>query len=157
MDLNLLLADSSEAHLKAVVEVGPEGRGPRCTVPSPNECPAVRRAQTLVASSSLEIDACPYLRRGDTDPRSAACVPLSVAGRTIGVLHVTSDEHAPPKDDEIGALESIAVAGFTCSFGVADTTDASGLEELLEAADTALFRAKQAGRNRVVLAHAEVA
>ena len=281
----LLLADSSEAHLKAAVEVRPEGRVARCAVPSPNECPAVRRAQTLVAPSSLELDACPWLRRGGLEPHSAACVPLSVAGRTIGVLHVTADEHAPPKDDEIGALESIAnqsgsrigllwvmekthlqaatdpltgllnrrsvenrahelihrgvpfavamgdldhfkalndrhghdagdralrlfartlqrslraedlvsrfggeefvvvfpersaeqaaaalerlqeelllaltagsVAGFTCSFGVADTSDASGLEELLAAADTALFRAKQDGRNRVVLAHAE--
>ncbi len=36
---------------------------------------------------------------------------------------------------------------LTCSFGVADTT--SGVERLLEQADRALYRAKQAGRNRV--------
>jgi diguanylate cyclase (GGDEF)-like protein len=281
----LLLADSSEAHLKPAVEVDPAGQMRRCVVPSPHECPAVRRAQTLVTGSSSEIDACPYLRRGGHEPHAAACVPVSVAGRTIGVLHVTSAEGAPPEQDEIGVLESIAnqsgsrigllrvmekthlqaatdpltgllnrrsvenqvhdlvrrgvpfavamgdldnfkllndrhghdagdralrlfartmqrslrtddlvsrfggeefvvifperdaeaaaaaldrlreelvleltagtVPGFTCSFGVADTSDATGLEDLLGTADAALFRAKRAGRNRVILAHAD--
>ncbi len=60
------------------------------------------------------------------------------------------------QEELVLALTGGNVAGFTCSFGVADTSDASSLEELLATADAALFRAKQAGRNRVLLAHAEV-
>ena len=45
---------------------------------------------------------------------------------------------------------------ITCSIGVTCTRDGgTGMDQLLEAADAALYRAKQAGRNRVVLAEAE--
>jgi diguanylate cyclase (GGDEF)-like protein len=44
-----------------------------------------------------------------------------------------------------------AVAPFTVSFGVASSDDASTLEELCRVADSALFRAKREGRNRVVI------
>lgn len=280
----LLLADSSEAHLKAVVAVGPDGVAPGCTVGSPHECPAVRRAQTLTFSSSEEIDACPYLRGRPGGACSATCVPVSVGGRSIGVLHTVASDGEPSGQDEVRVLESLAdqsgsrigllrvmakthlqaatdpltgllnrrslenqahdllrrgipfavamadldhfkalndrhghdagdralrlfartlqravrgddlvarfggeefvilfpernaeeagvalervqeellvalaagsVPGFTSSFGVADTTDGVVLEELLEAADRALFAAKHQGRDRVLLARA---
>lgn len=278
----LLLADSSHAHLKRAVGVGPDGATPGCGVTSPDQCPSVRRASTLVVASSTEMDACPQLRSRTGDACSATCVPVSVAGRAIGVLQATAAEHAIASDTELAALESIAdqagvrigllrvmeqthlqaatdpltgllnrrsvenkanelvrrgmpfalamgdldhfkalndrhghdagdralrlfartiqralrtedlvsryggeefvvifpdrsaddaalalarvqeellvavasgsVPGFTVSFGVADSTDATGLGELREAADSALFRAKNAGRNRIVLA-----
>jgi hypothetical protein len=80
LPVELLLADSSEAHLKQAVAVGNEGRGPGCPVPSPRECPAVRRAQTLRFASNEHIDACPYLEGREQPLLSAVCVPVSVVG-----------------------------------------------------------------------------
>jgi diguanylate cyclase (GGDEF)-like protein len=44
------------------------------------------------------------------------------------------------------------VPAFTASFGLADSTLASDFEGIAQLADTALYRAKQAGRNRLVIA-----
>jgi diguanylate cyclase (GGDEF)-like protein len=44
---------------------------------------------------------------------------------------------------------------FTVSFGVADSSAGATLEELLRAADRALLRAKELGRDRIVVAGAE--
>jgi diguanylate cyclase (GGDEF)-like protein len=106
-DAELLLADSSEAHLKralTLIEDGPAA----CGVVSPHDCPAVRRAQTLVFRSSEELDACPHLQGRPAGPLSAACVPLSVGGRSIGVLHTVSEVGSPPSGADLRAIEAIA-------------------------------------------------
>ena len=106
-DAELLLADSSEAHLKralTLIEDGPAA----CGVVSPHDCPAVRRAQTLVFRSSEDLDACPHLQGRPTGPLSATCVPMSVGGRSIGVLHTASEVGDPPVGADLGALEAIA-------------------------------------------------
>ena len=43
--------------------------------------------------------------------------------------------------------------GITASFGVADTSDAESIEDLIEMADRALYEAKQDGRNTVRAHH----
>ena len=113
LDAELLLADSSEAHLKLAVAVGGDNRRARCGVTSPRDCPAVRRAQTLMFPSSEALDACPYLENRDTGPCSAVCVPVSVGGRSIGVLHAATDLACPPTGEDATTLEVVATESGT--------------------------------------------
>jgi diguanylate cyclase (GGDEF)-like protein len=90
----LLVADSSRAHLRRVAATSTaDDRG--CGVSSPNDCPAARHGQTQVFPSSLSLDACPHLKDRPT-ATSAVCVPVSIAGNTVGVLHAT------PRDVAVG-------------------------------------------------------
>jgi diguanylate cyclase (GGDEF)-like protein len=107
----LLLADSSDAHLKRTVEVGPDDRGPGCGVQAPHACPAIRRGQSLVFASSEELDACPFLQDRPYGPCSATCVPVNVAGRSIGVLHAVGPAEQPPGLERIVRLEALASQG----------------------------------------------
>ena len=106
LSAELLLADSSEATLS-----GPRRRtgrlGARLPVTSPGECPAIRRSQTLVFRSAEDIDACPHLADRPEGDFSAACIPVSVAGRSIGVIHATAPDEAP-NDLEVSRLEALA-------------------------------------------------
>lgn len=95
----VLLADSSRAHVfqAAATSAVPEGEA-MCGVKSPSQCPAVRRGYELTFPSSEEFDACPYLRCRSGDACAATCVPLSVMGQHVGVLHVVTarDERLSP-------------------------------------------------------------
>jgi diguanylate cyclase (GGDEF)-like protein len=104
----LLLADSSDAHLKRAVEVGGDDRHARCGVIGPRDCPAIRRAQTLTFASSEHLDACPHLENRPTGPCAAVCVPVSVGGRSIGVLHAASSPLSPPTAADTSVLETVA-------------------------------------------------
>jgi diguanylate cyclase (GGDEF)-like protein len=104
----LLLADSSEAHLKRVAHAAPDGSAPGCPVTTPGGCPAIRQSQTLVFPSGEEIDACPHLAGRPEGDRSASCVPVSVGGRSIGVLHATAAPTEPPTLLEVSRMEALA-------------------------------------------------
>src|SRR5262249_23711639 len=82
------------------------GCGPEhgCPVASPDQCLAARRAQTQVFPDSDALDGCPLLRGRGGDDFSAVCVPVSIMGRTVGVLHATSPHHAPLDKNAIPAL-----------------------------------------------------
>jgi diguanylate cyclase (GGDEF)-like protein len=109
----LLLADSSDAHLKRTVEAGPDDNGPGCGVDTPHACPAVRRGQTLLFASSEELDACPFLQDRPYGPCSATCVPVNVAGRSIGVLHAVGPPEQPLGPEQVARLEALAGQGGT--------------------------------------------
>lgn len=103
----VLLADSSVAHMRRVASAS-EVPAPGCPVEHPFECAAVRRGRTLVFDTSEALDACPRLRREGCGPIGAVCSPLNVMGRTIGALHVVTQENQPPSADVVNLLEVVA-------------------------------------------------
>ena len=72
--------------------------------------------------------------------------PGATAAGGVGVLERVRAELAAA----VGADGS--APPFTCSFGVADSTLGTDLDELTAAADEALYEAKANGRDRVVIA-----
>jgi len=105
--VEMLVADSSRAHLHRVMAANVTAAG-GCPVATPTSCPAAIRGQSQRFESSSAIDACPYLRNRDEAPISALCVPVTITGRPMGVLHVTSEAGRPPGPDRAAALEVIA-------------------------------------------------
>ena len=107
--VELLLADNSHAHLERMVTASPDGESiAGCTVDSPDQCEAARRAQTQVFRDSEELDACPMLRGRPQGRSSAVCVPVSIMGRTVGVVHTTGVVDEPLADPRVQALQTLA-------------------------------------------------
>ncbi|NVD07886.1 GGDEF domain-containing protein [Vibrio sp. JPW-9-11-11] len=70
---------------------------------------------------------------------------------------VIRDQQKRPKNDKQGsktrgAKKDCDSVTITISIGVADSSESNKVSEVLKSADSALYRAKQAGRNRVCLA-----
>ena len=107
LSVELLVADSGQTHLHQVVTSGMEP-GTGCSVASPGECPATIHGQTLAFESSEALDACPYLKKCVAGPRSALCVPVSIAGQPIGVMHSAAKDLELPSARSLLALELIA-------------------------------------------------
>ncbi len=103
----VLIADSSYAHFRQVVSTDADGL-PACAVSSPGECPAASSGQTRVFPSSERLDACPYLASRDGGPRSAVCVPISIAGTNSGMIHTTAPDQAPLPPEKVIELELVA-------------------------------------------------
>ena len=104
----LLLADSSEAHLR-VAAVHPQEGGPRCSVETPFQCPAVRSGRAATFPSSTALDACPRLAARGT-ACSAHCVPMTFMGRALGVLHRTGPLGVVPSAEESDQIEVLSGA-----------------------------------------------
>lgn len=107
----LLLADNSHAHLTRMAHSASGASG--CDVDSPDHCPAARRAQVQRFTNSQDLDACPKLRGRRDGALSAVCVPVSIMGRTVGIIHATG----PPGDQvgedtvqDLGTLSKLAGA-----------------------------------------------
>ncbi|MGQ0805348.1 MAG: diguanylate cyclase [Actinomycetota bacterium] len=103
----LLLADNSHAHLVRVAVSG-ASEPPGCPVDSPHECVAARRGQTMVFPDSGDLDACPKLRNRAAGADSAVCVPVSIMGRSVGVLHVTNPDDGDVPDAAVEELQVLA-------------------------------------------------
>jgi diguanylate cyclase (GGDEF)-like protein len=103
----LLLADSSRAHLRRVA-VSSAGGGPGCGVETPWSCPAVRRSRTLLFEDSRDLDACPRLKDRPDGPCSALCVPVTVLGTPMGVVHTTAAVGAGPTGHDRRGIEALA-------------------------------------------------
>lgn len=92
----LLLADSSHAHFRQVFSTDAHADA-ACRVAAPEECPATMSGQTQFFENSSHLETCPYLR-GRDDAVWATCVPISIAGRTTGVIHMQRPVELPPGD-----------------------------------------------------------
>ena len=106
----LLLADSSRAHMQ-VAGATPAtacGGACHCDVATPSGCPAVRSGHAVHYDDSRLLDACPQLRGRSDEPISALCVPLSVAGSTVGVMHLVRPVGDDFDDRETTALTTLA-------------------------------------------------
>jgi diguanylate cyclase (GGDEF)-like protein len=106
--VELLLADNSHAHLFRMASVEPDGGAPGCSVDSPDRCPAARRAQVQNFADSHALDACPKLRHRVPEPISALCVPVSIMGRTVGVIHATGRAGEVTSDEQIQDVATLA-------------------------------------------------
>ena len=107
--VEFLLADNSHAHLERMVVASPDGESiPGCPVDSPDQCEAARRAQTQVFPDSEDLDACPLLRGRPQGRCSSVCVPVSIMGRTVGVVHTTGEVGQPLGEQRVQALQTLA-------------------------------------------------
>lgn len=109
--VEVLLADSSQAHLVTVVTTGPDGAPSGCGVATPKGCPAVRNGHALRFHDSDQLDACPNLhgRAAAGETRTGAlCVPVSIMGSSVGVLHAVHALDAPLGSAEEDGLEIVA-------------------------------------------------
>ncbi len=126
----LLMADSSHAHLRVVAD-NPSGSGPGCSVSTPAGCPAVRRGHPLQFASSDDIDACPRLRDRGESAVSAVCVPIALLGRAAGVLHVTGPAGSPPDPATVERLRLLG-GGVGSRLGMVRTLNDSALAASLD-------------------------
>jgi len=134
--IELLVADSSRAHFHQVAMIESDDAELGCRVSAPAECSAASRGQTQVFASSRALDACSYLLERTGGECSAVCVPVSIAGKSVGVVHATRPLHQPFDRDVIAAAELIArkagerigmLRAFTRSETQARTDQLSGL------------------------------
>ena len=103
----LLLSERGTSRLTSVA-ASTEAGGPGCPVDVISGCVALRRGQVSVFDSSETINACPKLRGRPYGNCSAVCVPVTVAGRQLGVLHVTGDDGAPPGPEVVEQLVGLS-------------------------------------------------
>jgi diguanylate cyclase (GGDEF)-like protein len=106
--VEMLLADNSHAHLKRLVVVSDSGAAPGCGVDSPNDCPAARRSQALQFPDSDAVNACPRLNGRTDDGCSALCLPVSVMGRTVGVIHTIGPRKSTVDEAVVAQIQAIA-------------------------------------------------
>jgi len=121
----LLLADSSQAHLLPIVTAGrradaagtangtgePSAAEPvaaHCTVGTPGACPAVNTGTTRIFPHADALDACRHLRTRSHLTRSAACLPITSMGHPLGVLHITTAETDSFDGETMARLETLA-------------------------------------------------
>ncbi len=103
----LLLADSSRAHLRSAHRRSPSG-APGCGVRTPEECRAVSTGSAQLFGDSNSLDACPFLAERGDDTLSAVCVPVSINGRSTGVLHAARPGTSDFTDTDQAQLSTIA-------------------------------------------------
>ncbi|WP_108664460.1 diguanylate cyclase [Euzebya rosea] len=101
----LLMADSSVAHLYRATTTHPDDAEPSCAVATPMDCPAIRRGTALSFDDADAYDACPQLRGRDLSGGTAVCSPVKVMGKAVGILHTIAPTR--PDTDHLRRVEAI--------------------------------------------------
>ncbi len=102
LKVEMLIADSSRAHFRRALTNGDDFEG--CGVVSPLDCPAATVGHSLVFPSSRSLNACPYLKGRPSGDCSAACLPVSIAGRTVGITHAVGPDGVLPAEHDVETL-----------------------------------------------------
>ncbi len=89
----LLVCDNGDA-LRRAGATNACGPAHGCPVATLGGCRAVQHGGTRTFDSARAIDTCQHLRHRPDGDRAAVCIPVTVAGRNVGVLHT----HTPPTD-----------------------------------------------------------
>jgi len=103
-----LVADSSVAHLSLATSTRADAFEPMCPATSPGDCPAIRRGTAMTFADGSSYTACPNLRNRPGDPCSAACVPVSIAGRSVAVIHSVGANNELPSLKDMERIGQIA-------------------------------------------------
>ncbi|MCB0955573.1 MAG: GGDEF domain-containing protein [Ilumatobacter sp.] len=108
--VEVLLADSSRAHLAVAASSEPADamRGCGCDVTTPRSCPAIRSGHHLTFEDSSRFDACPHVRDRECGALTAICMPVSVVGAAVGVVHVTRPAERPFDRYDVTALAAVS-------------------------------------------------
>ena len=152
--VELLPADNSHAHLARMASTSPSGETTGCGVESPDHCPAARRAQVQRFANSDDLDACPKLRGRIGGAVSSVCVPVSIMGRTVGVIHTTAQPNAVTADDavvDLGTLAKLAGARIGLLRVMAETQLQAATDSLTGLLNRRSFEQQVAKARRVPL------
>jgi diguanylate cyclase (GGDEF)-like protein len=61
-----------------------------------------------VFADSEDLDSCPMLRGRERGRCSGVCVPVSIMGRTVGVVHATGPVNEPLEDEAVQGAQTLA-------------------------------------------------
>lgn len=103
----LMLSNVSSKEMKRMPSKATGEQWNGCPVSTLDDCPTVQSNSRMQFKSNRAFEACPHFKNHDDDSCAATCVPLSVMGRTVGVVHVVSPEHELPDNNAMRKLEAI--------------------------------------------------
>ncbi|MBI1372337.1 MAG: diguanylate cyclase [Phycisphaera sp.] len=105
---DMMLVDSAADQLCIVASSNGDADS-ACPVTDPHQCPAILRNSEQVFADSESFEACPHLRNRPIGRCSAVCTPITVMGKTVGVLHNVNQPNAVA-DDHVQTLDAVATA-----------------------------------------------
>jgi hypothetical protein len=74
----------------------------------PDQCPAARRSQVQRFADSDALGVCPKLRGRPEGRCSGVCVPVSIMGRAVGVIHATGEPGVVVDELTVQDLQTLA-------------------------------------------------
>jgi diguanylate cyclase (GGDEF)-like protein len=102
-EVELLIADASHSRFHPAF-----GASEGCGVETPADCPVMQHGTPLLSGSTDDLDSCILLASSSAAPCSARCFPLSIGGRSAGVLRVITKSQSSVGKDRTQALAMLS-------------------------------------------------